>query len=95
MKFEELLELAGFESCIHEKGTRNHPLSEEAKARNQLRSKVRARIEHVFGEMTSCMRGKLTRLIGLARTEAWWVLTNLTYNFLRYLHTTRAAAAAA
>jgi len=27
------------------------------------------------------MGGKLTRKIGLARTEAWWGLKNLTFNF--------------
>lgn len=94
LKFEELLELAGFESCIHEKGTKNHPLSEEAKARNKLRSKIRARVEHVFGGMATCMGGKLTRRIGLARNVAWWGLKNLTYNFLRYLHCTGAKFAA-
>jgi IS5 family transposase len=31
------------------------------------------------------MGGKLTRKIGLKRTEAWWGLKNLTFNFLRYL----------
>jgi hypothetical protein len=41
------------------------------------------------------MRGKLSRLIGLARNEAWWGLRNLTYNFLRYLHCTGARIAAA
>lgn len=29
VKFEQLLVLAGFESCIHDMGTRNHPLIEE------------------------------------------------------------------
>lgn len=95
MKFEELLELAGFESCIHEKGTKNHPLREEAKERNKLRSKVRARVKHVFAGFTTCMRGKMTRRIGLARNQAWWGLRNLTYNFLRYLNCTGATAAAA
>ena len=32
VKFEELLELAGFESCSHEKGTRNQPLNEGLQA---------------------------------------------------------------
>ena len=94
-KFEELLELAGYESRIHEKGTRNHPLSEEAVERNRKRSKVRARVEHVFGLMTVCMGGKMTRRIGLAKNQAWWGLRNLTYNFLRYLHCTGARMAAA
>jgi IS5 family transposase len=85
-RFEDLLDLAGFESRIHEKGTRSHPLSEQAQERNKVRSKVRAKVEHVFGSITTCMRGKLTRRIGLARTRAWWGLRNLTYNFLRHLH---------
>lgn len=85
-RYEDLLDMAGFESRIHEKGSRCHPLSKEAKERNKVRSTVRARVEHVFAAITTSMRGKLTRRIGLARTKAWWGLRNLTYNFLRYLH---------
>jgi IS5 family transposase len=85
-RYEDLLEVAGFASRIHEKGSPCHPLSEEAKERNKVRSAVRAKVEHVFGAITTGMRGKLTRRIGLARTKTWWGLRNLTYNFLRYLH---------
>lgn len=70
VKFEELLELAGYESRIHEMGTSNHPLSEEAEERIMLRSKVRARVEHVFCAITSCMRGKRTKRIGLSSHQA-------------------------
>lgn len=86
--FENLLSLGGFESLIHEKGTRNKPLSEAAKELNRVKSAIRACVEHVFGRMTMSMGGKATRKIGLARTEAWWGLKNLTYNFLRYLQRT-------
>ncbi|QNI65636.1 transposase domain protein [Synechococcus sp. A15-44] len=41
------------------------------------------------------MGGKMTRRIGLARTEAWWGLKNLTFNFLRYLQRTSSLAAVA
>jgi transposase, IS5 family len=70
--FEELLSLGGFESLIHEKGARNHPLSDAAKELNRVKSAIRACVEHVFGAMTMSMGGKLTRKIGLERTEAWW-----------------------
>jgi len=83
--FEDLLSLGGFESRIHEKGSRNHPLSEAAKERNSVKSAIRSCVEHVFGSMTMSMGGKLTRKIGIERTEAWWGLKNLTFNFLRYL----------
>jgi len=84
--FQNLLNLAGFESLIHEKGARNHPLSDAANKLNRIKSTIRARVEHVFGYMTTSMGGKLTRKIGLARTEAWWGLKNMTFNFIRYLH---------
>jgi hypothetical protein len=82
------LSLGGFESLIHEKGARNKPLSEAAKELNRIKSAIRTCIEHVFGRMTMSTGGKPTRNIGLARTEAWWVLKGLTYNFLRYLQRT-------
>ena len=72
--FEDLLSLGGFESRIHEKGSRNHPLSEAAKERNSVKSVIRACVEHVFGCMTNSMGGKLTRKIGIERAGAWWGL---------------------
>ena len=83
--FADLLSLGGFESLIHEKGARNHPLSDEAKKMNRVKSAIRACVEHVFGCMTMSMGGKLTRKIGLERIEVWWGLKNLTFNFLRCL----------
>ena len=83
--FENLLNLGGFESLIHEKGARNHPLSDVAKELNRIKSSIRACIEHVFGGMTMSMGGTLTRKIGLERNEAWWGPKNLTFNFLRFL----------
>jgi len=83
--FEDLLSLGDFESYIHERGARNHPLSDAAKDRNRMKSAIRACVEHVFGCMTTSMGGKLTRKIGLERNEAWCGLKNLTLNFLRYL----------
>ena len=84
--FRKLLNLSGFECLIHEKGTRNHPLSDAAKELNRVKSAIRACVEHVFGYMTTSMCGKLTRKIGMERTEAWWGLKNMTFNFLHYLH---------
>jgi transposase, IS5 family len=50
--FEDLLNLGGFASLIHEKGSRNQPLSDAAKERNRVKSAIRACVEHVFGCMT-------------------------------------------
>ena len=74
----------GCENQICEKGTRNHPLSDEQKESNRKKSKVRCRIEHIFGFMTNSMHGITIRSIGIYR--AWFNigLMNLIYNFCRY-----------
>lgn len=93
--FESLLSLGGFESLIHEKGASNHPLSKAAKELNRIKSAIRACVEHVFGSMAMSMGRMLMRKIGLKRTEAWWGLKNLIFNFLRYLQRTSNVAIAA
>jgi hypothetical protein len=64
------LSLAGFESLIHEKGARNHPISDAAKELNPIKSAIRVCVEHVFGSMPMPMARTLTRKIGLERTKA-------------------------
>lgn len=82
---EAVLEEAGYESHICEKGQAGQPLSAEQEANNRKRSKVRSRVEHVFGFQQNSMGGKLIRTIGLARAEVKIGLMNMTYNLMRYL----------
>ncbi len=72
------------ENRIHEKGYREHPLTDEQKTNNRIKSKIRARIEHVFGFITGSMHGITLRCIGRARAEFNIGLTNLVYNLCRY-----------
>lgn len=72
------------ENCVCEKGYRNHPLTDEQKANNRKKSKIRCRIEHVFGYMTGSMHGITLRSIGMKRAEFNIGLTNLVYNICRY-----------
>lgn len=69
---------------ICEKGTRNHPLTEEQKKNNREKSKIRCRIEHIFGFMTNSMNGITIRSIGIKRAQFNIGLLNLVYNFCRY-----------
>ena len=46
---EGKLKARGFRSCIHKRGRRNRSLSAAQTEANSRKSKVRARIEHVFG----------------------------------------------
>lgn len=68
---------------IHEKGYRNHPLSCEQEESNRKKSKIRVRIEHVFGFMENTMKAGFIRCIGIARATAAIGLINLTYNLCR------------
>jgi len=80
---EEKLAERGLKSRIHRKAHRNRPLGEHEKKGNRTRSKVRARVEHIFGAQTNDMGGTLVRSIGLARAKARIGLKNLAYNMKR------------
>jgi len=71
-------------SQIHERAYRNRPLSDEQKEANRQKSKVRARIEHVFGYMSQTMKGFYLRYIGKRRNAAAIGFINLIYNLARY-----------
>ena len=68
---------------ILKQARRNKPLSECQKRINTERSRVRARVEHVFGSMNKQLHGLSVRTIGLVRATFRVGLTNLCYNILR------------
>jgi IS5 family transposase len=72
------------EARINEHGTRSQPLSQQQKLRNREKSKVRIRVEHVFAQMAVSMKALLQRCIGLERNAACIMLSNLSYNLLRF-----------
>ena len=80
-----VLTLIGFDAKIHERAFRNKPLTEEQKANNTEKSKVRARVEHVFGDFVISMGGKLLRSIGMERAKTNLGLKNLVYNLRRFI----------
>ena len=83
---EENLQQAGYRSKVHEKGKRGKPLTDRQKASNKTKSKVRARVEHVFGSMTNEQSGLFSRVIGFERNAFKIGMMNLVYNFRRYTH---------
>ncbi|MCL1983352.1 MAG: transposase [Clostridiales bacterium] len=70
----------------NEKGYRNRPLTEAQKDGNREKSKVCARVEHVFGHMTNSMGGMYMRCIGKTRAQCTIGLKNLAYNLSRYAY---------
>lgn len=82
---KEVLEEKEIEDQIMEKGYRNKPLTEEQKNQNHTKSKIRVRVEHVFGFIENSMNGSFIRTIGMYRAKAVIGLMNLTYNICRYI----------
>jgi len=76
---------------IHEKGYRNRQLTKTQKRDNTAKSRIRARVEHVFAAMNH-FGGIAIRSIGIARAEIQIGLMNLTYNLTRYVYLMEAKA---
>jgi IS5 family transposase len=86
---QAVLEKAGYVSHIQEKGQAGQPLSDEQNRANRERSRIRSRVEHVFGVQENSLGGKLVRTVGLARAAVKIGLMNLSYNLKRYAYLSR------
>ena len=82
-EIELMLAGKGLTSRIHRKGRRNKSLTKREEQGNNTRSKVRVRVEHIFGAQRNDMGGTLVRSIGLVRAKVRIGLKNLSYNMRR------------
>ena len=80
---EEQLQALGYKSRIHQKGSSGRQLNKRAQAANHRRSKIRARVEHVFGDQRTRQGSILVRTKGQLRATVKIGLMNLTYNMRR------------
>lgn len=83
-KQKKIIEHYKMQDMTCEKGFRNKPLTDTQKQNNRKKSKVRVRVEHVYGFMEQSMNGLLVRTVGLTRAAAVIGLINLTYNMFRF-----------
>ena len=81
---DELLGNGKIKNMIHQKGYRNHPLTPFQKKINRLKSKMRCRVEHIFGFQANSLGADWIRTIGIERAEFQIGLSNLVYNLCRY-----------
>jgi transposase, IS5 family len=65
------------------KGYKNSPLTDQDNAINKEKSRIRSRVEHVFGFMEGSMNGMNLNAIGIKRIQGLVGLMNLTYNMFR------------
>jgi IS5 family transposase len=90
---EARLRARGLRSRIHERACRSHALSKAQERANRQKSKIRARVEHVFGAQQTSPGGRIVRTIGMVRAKAKIGLQNLAYNIRRLVTVERLAAA--
>lgn len=74
----------GFTSQVHHKKPPKRPLPEKLAKANAKRSKVRAKVEHVFAQQKHRM-GLFIRTIGIKRARLKIGMVNLAYNMQRFL----------
>ena len=72
----------GIRSNIMRRGTSGNPISAASARANSKKAKVRARVEHVFGDMKN-RHGLYIRTIGLERAETKLLLAAMAYNMNR------------
>ena len=89
-QIEQTLEKRRVRSRIHEKANRNRPLTKAQMRSNRAKSRIRARVEHVFAQITKSMNGFRFRSIGILRARSIIGLINLAYNILRSTYLQRA-----
>lgn len=80
---KSVLAAGGIKMKIQKRAVRNKPLTEKEEKRNHRFSKIRCRVEHVFGAMRTLFGPPLIRTIGLQRARVKITLRSLTYNIQR------------
>jgi transposase, IS5 family len=84
-KIENRLYYLWYRSRICRKGSRKGPLTEIQQEANRKKSRVRARVEHVFAQIEA-MYGGIIRCIGRLRAATKIGLLNLVYNMKRFAY---------
>jgi IS5 family transposase len=80
---ERMLKRKRFTSRVHHRVWKDQSLNKREQRENRARSRIRARVEHVFGHQVKAMRQTIVRGIGLARVRTRIALANLAYNMSR------------
>ncbi|MGD8556761.1 MAG: IS5 family transposase [Chromatiales bacterium] len=80
---ETQLRDAGYISRIQHKGTSKRALNKREQVSNHARSRVRSRVEHVFGFQKTTQGSVLVRTKGMLRAAVKIGMMNLTYNMRR------------
>lgn len=81
---DTLLEEKGYRNRVQRRAYRGKPLKKNEIRGNKTRSKVRSRVEHVFGVQAMMAKDRVIRGIGLVRIQTKVALRNIGYNMMRF-----------
>jgi IS5 family transposase len=81
-----MLGLLGMREHTQRKATRGHALTAREHQGNRTRSRIRSRVEHVFGIQRQRMGDTVIRTIGFVRAKTKIGLRHLSYNLSRYAY---------
>ena len=82
-ELEELYVKKGLISKVNRQGYRYKTITKKQQKQNRKQSKVRARVEHIFGFMANSMNGMFLKYRSFVRNQIGIGLMNLTYNLFR------------
>jgi len=77
----------GYREHVQRKGCRHRQLTDWEKQGNRTRSRIRCRVEHIFGVQVQMAGNLILRTIGKVRAEVKIGLRNLAYNIHRLSRT--------
>lgn len=80
---DQVLRERKIKNMIHEKGYRNHPLTDFQKKIHTLKSQAHCRVEHMFGFQANSLGADRIRTLGIERAGFQIGLSNLVYNLCR------------
>lgn len=88
---ENCIDSARMINQVHEKGYKNNPLTDDQIKSNRIKSKTRARVEHIFGMMTKRSQHSMQIFTkGIKRARVKIGMMNLSYNLTRATYLSKA-----
>ena len=81
---DTLLKKEGYRNKIQRRAYRGRPLKKNEIKGNKTRSKVRSRVEHVFGVQAMMAKDRIIRGVGLTAIQTKVTLRNIGYNMMRF-----------
>ena len=81
---DELLGERGYRNKIQRRAYKGRPLKKNEIKGNKTRSKVRSRVEHIFGVQAMMAKDRIIRGVGIVAIQTKVALRNIGYNMMRF-----------